>query len=115
MLPPANDIHVDYDASLFSWNTLKQEQTQIVTTASNLSYWKKLVIFLTTPYTAYFYNFVFYMIFLCFFAYVIMRRFCLRPEWQEYLGTGLAKAFSLMLIILRKPVKSGHYSSCYMY
>ena len=115
MLPPANDIHIDYDASLFSWNTLKQEQTQIVTTASNLSYWKKLVIFLTTPYTAYFYNFVFYMIFLCFFAYVIMRRFCLRPEWQEYLGTGLAKALSLMLIILRKPVKSGHYSSCYMY
>ena len=26
--------------------------------------WKKLVIFLTTPYTAYFYNFVFYLIFL---------------------------------------------------
>ena len=28
MLPPANDIHVDYDAALFSWKTLDQQENQ---------------------------------------------------------------------------------------
>lgn len=86
MLPPANDIHVDYDAPMFSWSTLTTEaDSSTISTPADLSYFKKLVIFMTAPYTAYFYNFFFYLIFLCFFAYVIMRRFCLRPEWQEYL------------------------------
>ena len=44
----ANDIHVDYDAPMFSWSTLSTEtDSSRISTPADLSYFKKLVIFMT--------------------------------------------------------------------
>ena len=44
----ANDIHVDYDAPMFSWSTLSTEtDSSKISTPADLSYFKKLVIFMT--------------------------------------------------------------------
>ena len=44
----ANDIHVDYDAPMFSWSTLSTEtDSSTISTPADLSYFKKLVIFMT--------------------------------------------------------------------
>jgi len=39
---------------------------------------------MTAPVTAFFYNLLVFFGFMCFFIWVIMRKFCLQPNWQEY-------------------------------
>jgi hypothetical protein len=40
---------------------------------------------MTAPITAFFYNIVIFMAFMGFFIWVIMRKFCLKPDIQEYI------------------------------
>ena len=49
----------------------------------------QFIIFMTAPVTAFFYNMLIFLGFMAFFIWVIMRRFCLRPEPQEYIGSCL--------------------------
>jgi len=40
---------------------------------------------MTAPVTTFFYNILIFFGFLAFFIWVLMRKFCLKPQWQEYI------------------------------
>ena len=48
VIPPANDVHVDFEAPIFSWSTREAlDESGGMTKPNELGYWKKLIIFMT--------------------------------------------------------------------
>ena len=51
--------------------------------ASELTYPQKVFLFFTSPYTSWCYNVVFHIVFLIYFSYFILLRFCIVPGPHE--------------------------------
>lgn len=71
-----------YQADIISYIILHQLYTIL---SLCLKIVGQFVIFMTAPVTAFFYNILIFFGFMGFFIWVIMRKFCLRPNWQEYI------------------------------
>ena len=157
MINFSQDIHVDFDAPYFSWNTVNKEVDSGLSTAADLSYLKKerrpikkfsrlkdfeiherwtpllkkfpvrlynlplffegyiyyqicfrvkFIIFMTAPVTAFFYNMLIFLGFMSFFIWVIIIRFCLKPEPQEYIGNVRIKIHQLCSMVAYISVKN---------
>ena len=53
---------------------------------AHTKWWKKFMWLYQAPVSVFWFNVVFYFLFLAWFAIVLVSEFCLRPTWKEYLG-----------------------------
>ncbi|CAG5079618.1 Oidioi.mRNA.OKI2018_I69.PAR.g9297.t1.cds [Oikopleura dioica] len=83
LIHQSTDPLIDYNTRVFNCT-----ETNLVDTDENgmdveLSYFEKVFVFFTAPYTAWFYSLLFHISFLIYYAYVIIQKFCYAPTIHE--------------------------------
>ena len=79
LLQATDDIHIDFDAPFCSTKTTitLEDSSKMQTETTDLTYFQKLYIFLTSPYTSWCYNVLAHIVFLVYFSYFIILKFCI--------------------------------------